>query len=119
MMVQQQAAHAQMAAAQAHAQAHAQAQVVAQAQAAHAHAQMQAVHQLQQAQQPVVPVPMPLPKPPEILTEDKLQEKGLFCLRTEVVRYFISPKRGYTILNQCTLNCKVPWFVTIFIALTC
>lgn len=88
MMVQQQAAHAQMAAAQAHAQAHAQAQVVAQAQAAHAHAQMQAVHQLQQAQQPVVPVPMPLPKPPEILTEDKLQEKGLFCLRTEVLFHF-------------------------------
>lgn len=70
MMVQQQAAHAQLAAAQAHAQAHAQAQVVAQAQAAHAHAQM---HALQQAQQPV---PMPLPKQPEVLTEEKLQEKG-------------------------------------------
>lgn len=118
MMVQQQAAHAQMAAAQAHAQAHAQAQVVAQAQAAHAHAQMQAVHQLQQAQQPVVPVPMPLPKPPEILTEDKLQEKGLFCLRTEVLFHF-SKKGLYTILNQCTLNCKVPWFVNIFFASTC
>ena len=67
MMAQQQAA--QMAAAQAaHAQAAA-AQAQAQVQAAH-HAHMQAM-----ATGP--PLPQPTPKQPEVLTEDKLQEKGL------------------------------------------
>lgn len=59
-MMAQQQAHAQLAAAQAHAQA------AAQAQAAH-HAHMQAI----------AGPPLPqLPKQPEVLSEDKLQEKG-------------------------------------------
>ena len=64
MMAQQQAAHAQLAAAQAHAQA------AAQAQAAH-HAHMQAMS----GQGPPLPQP---PKQPEVLSEDKLQEKGKY-----------------------------------------
>ena len=59
MMVQQQA-HAQLAAAQAHAQAAAHAQV---AHHAHMHA--------------IAGPPLPqMPKQPEIISEDKLQEKG-------------------------------------------
>lgn len=59
MMVQQQA-HAQLAAAQAHAQAVAHAQAAHQA---HLHA--------------IAGPPLPqMPKPPEIISEDKLQEKG-------------------------------------------
>ena len=63
-MMAQQQAHAQLAAAQA--QAHAQA--AAQAQAAH-HAHLHAM----------AGPPLPqLPKQPEIISEDKLQEKGNF-----------------------------------------
>ena len=60
-MMAHQQAHAQLAAAQAHAQA------AAQAQAAH-HAHMQAMSG-------GPPLPQP-PKQPEVLSEDKLQEKG-------------------------------------------
>lgn len=63
-MAQQQVAHAQFAAAQAHAQAQAQAQ----AHAAH-HAHMQAMG----GGGPALPQPQ---KPPEGISEDKLQEKG-------------------------------------------
>jgi hypothetical protein len=63
MMVQQQQAHAQMAAAQAQAAAHAQA------------AQMAAVQQLQQQ---IIPPAVPaIPKQHEPITDDKLQEKGI------------------------------------------
>ena len=67
-MIVQQQAHAQLAAAQAQAQAQAHAQAaVAQAQAVH-HAQMQAMST-------GPPLPQP-PKQPDIISEDKLQEKG-------------------------------------------
>lgn len=69
MMAQQQAAHVQLAAAQAQAQAQAHAQAAAQAQAAH-HAHMQAMTGTGP------PLPQ-LPKQPEVLSEDKLQEKGI------------------------------------------
>lgn len=64
-MMAQQQAHAQLAAAQAHAQA------AVHAQAAH-HAHMQAI----------AGPPLPqMPKQPEVLSEDKLQEKGRFPIK--------------------------------------